>query len=477
MPVFKQARKIADIPQVQMEVPYLAAMPKEMKPGAEYYLTIQAVRTDQPAWAEASHVMAQEQFKVPANTGKAAPLKLKAVPEALSLVEDAEDLVVSGQAFKVTFDKSTGIISNYQANGQTLLTQGPVPQFWRAAMNNDRIDTNKWTDADATLPAPESIEAEASDGGKVQKVKVVYNLASISASTFVEMAYAVYFNGAIRVDYELRTDVSNQVYRIGADMRMPGRYENIEWLTRGPLENLYDRQTSSFVGRYKTTVSKNFWNYQDPQDTGTHEDTRWMAATDNSGTGLMVVATGDKLFEANALHYDWRSLDSQRHICQIHPQQDVILSVNCGSRGTGGASCGPETLFEYKRATENVSHSYTLVPISGWNLDIAQQYRSDFQYEIADYELLDVSLNGKELKATLLVGANSLNLSEASLVAAVYDSQGALVTVKKQDVEIASLGSYSCVFGLDAPLDEGQTLKVFAWTPTMAPLCAPASAK
>jgi hypothetical protein len=318
---------------------------------------------------------------------------------------------------------------------------------------------------------------EAQDEGRVQAVKVTYNLTSISASTFIDINYAVYFNGAARIDYNLRTDTNTQVYRIGVDMRMPGGYENIEWLTRGPQENLNDRLTGAFVGRYNTTVSGNFWNYEDPQDNGTHEETRWMAATNFSGAGLLVVATGDKLFEANALHYDWRSLASQRHLYQIQPTAYTILGVNYGSRGTGGASCGPATLSQYQLSTGSLSYSFTLYPLAASEKsavdDIALLYRDDFQYEITDYAIQDVALADKALTATFAVGTNSLGLESAQVIAAVYDSEHVLVSVSQKAVAITGPGYYVNAFDLEAPLEEGQTLSVYAWTTDSKPICAP----
>jgi beta-galactosidase len=481
MPVYKQMGIIRDIPTVAMEVPYLSSLPETPKAGAEYHLTVQAVRRDVPDWADAArHVMAEEQFAIPVETGKAAALRLDAVPGALTVTDDGH-VTVSGEAFSVTFDKSTGIITEYSANGRTLLTQGPIPQFWRAAMNNDNVSGNNWTNVDQNLPAPQSVTVAGSDDGRVQTVGVTYNLTAVSASTYLDMTYTIYFNGAIRVDTALRTSDTSQLLRFGADLRMPAGFENIEWLTRGPRENLNDRQTGAFVGRYRTTVTENYWNYTDPQDTGTHEDTRWMAVTDDAGAGLLITATGEKLFEANALHYTWRALGSPRHIYQINPLDETVLGVSYGSRGTGGASCGPATLSQYTLQAGSKSYSYTLLPIAAGAGDeadlgdIALQYRGDFEYELPDYPdtiIRDVTADGTTVSASLVVGNDNQTLASANLVVAVYDSAGRLAALRRTEIEIADAGVYAKEYTLDAPLAPGDTLKVFALAPTShAPLC------
>ncbi|MDR1156904.1 MAG: discoidin domain-containing protein [Oscillospiraceae bacterium] len=481
MPVYKQMGTIRDIPTVAMEIPYLESLPEAPKAGAEYHLTIQAVRKDAPIWADASpeqadarHVMAEEQFKVPVDTGKIAALRLDAAPAALS-VANGDSLTVSGDDFSVTFDKATGFITDYSAGGRTLLTQGPVPQFWRATMNNDNVSSNNWTNVDQNLPALQSLTVTGSNDGWVQTVSVSYNLTAVNASTYLNMTYTVYFNGAIRIDTALRTSDTSQLLRFGADLRMPAAFENVEWLTRGPRENLNDRQTGAFVGRYRTTVTDNLWNYIDPQDTGTHEDTRWMAVTDDAGAGLLVTATGEKLFEANALHYTWRMLGSQRHIYQINPVSDTILGVSYGSRGTGGASCGPATLSQYTLQAGNISYSYTLLPIAGDEADlgsVALQYRGDFEYVLSDCAIHGVTVDGTSVSASFSVGDDSPAFESARLVVAVYGEDGRLAALKWSDVEITGAGTYATAYTLDAPLALGDTLKVFAFTSdSYEPLC------
>src|SRR5699024_2998880 len=108
---------------------------KETKVGAEYYLNISVQLKSDTLWATAGHEVAHELFQVPANVQQVA-----LTPSANEVVVDdsAEDVIaITGEGFSFNIDKASGAISNYVYNGETLLTQGPVPNFWRAPVNND----------------------------------------------------------------------------------------------------------------------------------------------------------------------------------------------------------------------------------------------------------------------------------------------------------------------------------------------------
>jgi beta-galactosidase len=340
---------LINIPTAKLSIPYLASIPTNLRPGAEYFLNIDVCLKEATEWAPAGYVMAVEQLKLPLSSAdKVSNIATHAFKVA---VDDSEERVAfSGRDFSFVIDKKDGLIKNYTSNGVLLLSEGPRPNFGRANIDNGNASTN-WTNLYANLPVP-AISVEPAADGSV-KVTVTYNATIVSATSYVDMTYTVYSNGAVNVVMALRAS-NAAVNRIGTDLRMPAGFENVEWLTRGPLENFNDRTTGSHVGRYKTTVTDNYFPYLRPQDTGTRQETRWMAITgDDKDMGLLVAATGSRNFEANALHYTWRNLTGVRHPAELNPIADTILSVNYGSRGTGGSSCGPDTLTQYQLSVTN----------------------------------------------------------------------------------------------------------------------------
>jgi hypothetical protein len=206
-----------------------------------------------------------------------------------------------------------------------------------------------------------------------------------------------------------------------------------------------------------------------------------MSVTDGSGAGLLVVATGARLLETNALHYDWRALGGQRHLYQIPALDATVISANYASRGTGGASCGPDTSDVYKIYAGDKAYSFTLVPISGGETadagDTALLYRDEFAYELLkpdyDYAIRHVAVDEAAVSVSFGVGDDSQKLDAATIIVAVYNAAGRLTGQKAATVELDGTGIYTRDFTLDAPLAAGDTLKVFAWSPAYVPLCDP----
>jgi beta-galactosidase len=84
---------------------------------------------------EAGTELAAEQFKLPAFT-PAKKMNLANLP-ALSVDENTTSILVKGEGFSVAFDKETGVMSSFKKGETELLEQGPVPNFWRAPIDND----------------------------------------------------------------------------------------------------------------------------------------------------------------------------------------------------------------------------------------------------------------------------------------------------------------------------------------------------
>ena len=111
--------------------------------------------------------------------------------------------------------------------------------------------------------------------------------------------------------------------RFGTILTLPGDLGQVEWYGRGPHENYWDRRTGAAIGRYTAPVSELAHPYVRPQETGTRTDTRWVAVTDGSGTGLLV--TGLPTVSFSALPYTLDDLDAgeqkaQRHWADLVPR-------------------------------------------------------------------------------------------------------------------------------------------------------------
>ena len=359
-----------------IKVPYRASMPEEKKAGAEYYLNLSVQLKEDTEWAKAGHEVAYEQFQIPAEVTKVEPT----INTNVTVDDSAEDVIkVSGTDFGFEVEKATGTLKNYVYKGETLLTSGPVPNYWRGILNNDNgnYDGN-WKNVNKNVTASD-IAVGTNDAGQ-KTIRVT--LASASQANLKQtMVYTVDGSGAVTVDATVdATGTSLGRYiRIGTVMELPEGYENVEWYGNGPVEAMWDREDFATVGRYSNTVSGMFYPYLDTQDTGTVTGVKWISVTNPSANGAMAIAATDTV-EASALHFTVDDLDQAQHPYELTKLDSTILTVNYRSQGTGNKSCGADTLSAYLLPNNKAyTYEYTMVPYTTKDsdpMDVTRAYRT-----------------------------------------------------------------------------------------------------
>ena len=369
---------------------------------------------------------------------------------------------VSGTDFSFEVEKATGTLKNYVYKGETLLTSGPVPNYWRGILNNDNgnYDGN-WKNVNKNVTASD-IAVGTNDAGQ-KTIRVT--LASASQANLKQtMVYKVDGSGAVTVDATVdATGTSLGRYiRIGTVMELPEGYENVEWYGNGPVEAMWDREDFATVGRYSNTVSGMFYPYLDTQDTGTVTGVKWISVTNPSAKSAMAIAATDTV-EASALHFTVDDLDQAQHPYELTKLDSTILTVNYRSQGTGNKSCGADTLSAYLIPNNKAyTYEYTMVPYTTNDsdpMDVTRAYRTvasvseDDIIQSAAKELSDkidgILVTGSDTKELqkMLVSYNALTeegkaivgeiryrkLQEAiALAQKLADTKDAAVVVKDQ---------------------------------------------
>ena len=309
-------------------------------PGIELALNV-TFRTRQDApLLPAGHLVAWDQVIEPMSTAHrplpGGPLRTR---------QTRNDLQVSGDDFTFRFDRASGILASMRLAGRELLLTGPAPNFWRAPTDNDYgsgfpVRSGVWRLAGRPPSRHlDSITVAAPSDGRHVTVTSHFSLHSIGAH--YTLAHKVFTDGTAAISAHL-TDVDEdlpEMPRFGTILTLPGDLDEVEWYGRGPHENYWDRRTGAAVGRYTAPVSELAHPYVRPQETGTRTDTRWVALTDGSGTGLLV--TGLPTVSFSALPYTLEDLDAgeqkaQRHWADLVPRDEVTLAVDYRQQGVGG---------------------------------------------------------------------------------------------------------------------------------------------
>lgn len=340
--------------KVEVEIPF--TMPATLKADGEYFVNIYVKLKEDTLWADKGYVISSNQIAVEADVENVA-LDTSSM-QNVSVVEDDKTVTVSSDVFAAVFSKTTGLMLNYTYNGEKIITEGPEPTYTRATLDNDRglsWDNTKIKDAS-------SFKVTSDESGKFVTIDATLPLSS--EGNYQYMTYTVYGDGEVTVTAKLDTaSGSGEMHRYGATLMMPSDYEDITFYGRGVWDTYNDRQKGAHVGLYETTVSDSFYPYPQPQDTGTKTGVRYFALTsDEKQTGLLFVS--DSEMEAQALHFSCMQLRLESRVYALRPLNKTYVTLSYGSRGTGGASCGPDTLDQYRIAGDgrDYTYTYTIVP-------------------------------------------------------------------------------------------------------------------
>ncbi|WOH36600.1 glycoside hydrolase family 2 TIM barrel-domain containing protein [Thalassotalea fonticola] len=320
----------------------------------------------------------------------------------LNLAETKQQVTFTSSQLQLVINKSNGQIVSYQHQGKELLNdeQGPQLNFWRAPTDNDvgskmMYKNINWKEATLQQSLTKLSHKKVGDN---YQVTATYQLPGINTSATT--VYDIYANGQVSVKNTLAaTKEKSDLPRFGMRMQLAKQYSNLSYFGRGPWENYQDRKASAFVDLYHSTVAEQYVPYIRPQENGYKTDVRWLALTNESSDGLLVVSkdinapigfsalhTPNEDFDiTNSLEYkginrnqhhkynDKGELvgDLSKHTVDIVEQDLVQLNIDQMNRGVGGNNswgAKPEKAYlDY--ANQTISYGFTLMPVTKANID------------------------------------------------------------------------------------------------------------
>jgi beta-galactosidase len=354
------------------------------EPGVEYFLNLKATLKNQDGLLDSGTELAAEQFKLPAFV-QADKVNLTSLPE-ITVDENDNSITVSGDGFSVAFDKNAGVMSSYKKGETEFLESGPVPNFWRAPIDNDfgnnlHKRSRVWREAGKNRQvAAVSANQKANN---VAEVEFKFDLVNETGEKIAgyNSVYTIYGSGDVVVDnhFKMTQDELPEIVRMGMNLIIPRQFDQMAWLGRGPHENYWDRKTGAFVGLYSGSVADQYWAYLRPQENGNKTDVRWLAITDATGNGLFF--EGLPLLDVSAHHNlqeDFESMErtdgrhvegvrvENRHTTDVKPRDLTSVNVDYKQMGVGGDnSWGAWTHDEYRLTGKDYRYSFRMKAISG----------------------------------------------------------------------------------------------------------------
>ena len=329
--------------------------PANASPDDEYTLVLLWKTSADTLWAKAGHVVASESFLLPTDAGHVSLDRAKLPTVTLNETNDA--FTVGGTDFSVTVSKETGGISSYRYHGQELFASDSEMAYARAPIANDGNDFWNGIACDDILSAEATLAADQ----KSATVTVTCSLTRV-ASAAQTVTYTIDGSGAVTVDALLDPGSKGEMARYGVTFTLPAAFDTATWYGYGGTESFVDRCRAGLPGVYSSAVEDLFFPYGTPQDTGNMTNVRWYALTgENSFVGLLACSDG---MEAQALPYSRREIKDAKYTYQLPGKTpNTYFTLSMQSRGTGGSSCGPATLPEYRIPTGTpLRFTFTLVP-------------------------------------------------------------------------------------------------------------------
>lgn len=337
------------------------------EPGSEYFLNINIINTKTSSYMNRGHIVAYEQFRLPFDVPLPF-LDLQSLAE-INLDKGENNTIISNENFSLTFNNSTAKFTSWNYKGLEILSEGLVPDFWRAPTDNDygnnmpeRCSIWKSAGTDFTI---ENIKIAKK--GKSQVI-IEVNLALSAGESKYRTVYTILGNGDILVNNKLFPGSIKQAElpRFGMNMELPVVFRSMSWYGRGPHESYWDRKSSAMISLYWGMIAKQYEPYIRPQENGNKTDVRVAFLRDVYGNGLIIA--GQEPLSITALNFRTEDLDSGKEKLQIHnfeiePGQFVRLNIDYKQMGVGGDnSWGARTHKEYLLPHKEYSYSFKLRP-------------------------------------------------------------------------------------------------------------------
>ena len=342
--------------------------------GTECFIRFSVTLARSFAWADAGHLVGWEEFPLAAPpvprfafSGFKPPAECATLPSG--------EVSIAGSGYQATLS-ADGFLSSFAApNSPSNLLAGPLlMNVWRAPTQNDGLKNfadvrgnpvfsfyyeNKavypWLDnrLDSLVFAREDGDPDVCDLSR-GRILVKHRVSTASGSdigTFAQDWFFAANSAVVEFTFSLLGSVP-EYPRVGLACRLHPQWNGVTWFGRGPAENYPDRKAGSAVGLWHSRMDALYEPYTVPQENGCRTDVRRVGLF-HSDDG--VSARGERIriesaspFSFGVSRFDPVAMWKATHADRLVPIDGSILFLDAAIRGVGTATCGPDTLEEYR---------------------------------------------------------------------------------------------------------------------------------
>ena len=323
------------------EIPFaiLRADDKDQKKDtdAEYTLTVSFRLKEDMSWADAGHEVAFGQKiykKIPAFHASEKPIRV---------VHGKVNIGVKGEDFDCLFSMLSGGLVSYRYAGKEMIEKIPMPNFWRAPVDNDNGSMAparyaQWKIASMYISHRnggmfDNVPTKVEEKDNTVTVTYTYFMPTTPASK-CQVSYTVFGDGTIetKLMYDPVEGLPDMP-EFGMMFQFNADYDNLTWYGMGPEETYADRRHGAKLGIYSSKVADNMAKYLVPQECGNKVGVRYVRLVDAKGRGMMF--EGDEL-SFSALPYTPHELENAAHVYELPQVHHTIVRVALAQMGVGG---------------------------------------------------------------------------------------------------------------------------------------------
>ena len=310
---------------------------KKEEPDVEYALTVSFLLKEDRSWADAGHEVAFGQKIYKKST------VFHASQKPIRVVHGKVNIGVKGEDFDCLFSMLNGGLVSYRYAGKEMIEKIPMPNFWRAPVDNDNGSMAparyaQWKIASMYISQRnggmfDNVPTKVEEKDNTVKITYTYFMPTTPSSK-CEVSYTVFGDGTIetKLMYDPVEGLPDMP-EFGMMFWFNADYDNLTWYGMGPDETYADRRHGAKLGIYSNKVADNMAKYLVPQECGNKVGVRYARLVDAKGRGILF--EGDEL-SFSALPYTPHELENAAHVYELPQVHHTIVRVAMAQMGVGG---------------------------------------------------------------------------------------------------------------------------------------------
>ena len=278
----------------------------------------------------------------------------------LHIDENRQQITVSNHEVRYVFDKKTGLLAEWEKQGQALIERPVEFNLWRAPLDNDSLIKSHWLAAGYDRAYSHCYTMSAATEGKNVIVRASCGMVATSKARILSLTVCYHIDPQGKLSVQIEANKATHLPflpRFGLRFFLPATYQQTQYFAYGPTESYCDKHHATQLGFYETTPIQNHVNYLKPQENGSHFHCSWLKV--RSETQAFFV-TASQPFSFNLSPYTQEELATKTHSYQLKTSGYTVLCVDYMMSGVGSNACGPALKPQYRLNQTSFDFQITL---------------------------------------------------------------------------------------------------------------------